>query len=142
MGPAQDLDSEAILNLRLFNQMSSNKHSANVIYSEYDLEMVFWLHFAKLFGVCRELVQFNAARTCLHCLLFIKKEPGCTVHICLAVAYSFNDFTIKNFASFIIMTLIIARKTITAVFDTMALQLTKIFQCSVTYSMKQTSSCF
>jgi len=36
---------------------------------------------------------------------------------------SFNDFAIKNFATFIAMTLIIARKTITAVFGTMALQL-------------------
>jgi len=49
---------------------------------------------------------------------------------------SFNDFAIKNFVSVISMTLIIARKTITAVFGTMALQLTKVFQCSVTYSMK------
>jgi len=41
------------------------------------------------------------------------------------------------------MTMITARKTITAVFGTMALlQLTEVFQCSVsvTYSMKQTSS--
>jgi len=30
------------------------------------------------------------------------------------------------------MTLIIARKTMTAVFGTMALQLTEVFQCSVT----------
>jgi len=40
------------------------------------------------------------------------------------------------------MTLIIARKKITAVFGIMALQLTKVFQCSVIYciySMKQTS---
>jgi len=51
---------------------------------------------------------------------------------------SFNDFAIKNFTSFIAMTLIIATKTITAVFGTMALQLIKEFQCSVTYSMKQT----
>jgi len=40
------------------------------------------------------------------------------------------------------MTLIIARKTITAVFGTMALQLIEIFQCSVTYSIKQTSAFF
>jgi len=38
----------------------------------------------------------------------------------------FNDFAIKNFASFIAMTLIIERKTITVVFGTMALQLTKV----------------
>jgi len=44
---------------------------------------------------------------------------------------SFNDFAIKNFPSFIAMTLIIARKTITAVFGTMALQLIKTFQCNV-----------
>jgi len=49
---------------------------------------------------------------------------------------------IKDFASFIAMTLITARKTITAVFGTMVLQLIKVFQCSVTYSMKQTSSFF
>jgi len=55
---------------------------------------------------------------------------------------SFNDLAIKNFASFIAMTLIIAIKTITAVFGTMALQLFEAFQCSVTYSMKQTSSFF
>jgi len=42
----------------------------------------------------------------------------------------------KNFASFIAMTLIIARKTITTVFSTMALQLIEVFQCSVSYSMK------
>jgi len=59
-------------------------------------------------------------------------------HLCLVS----NDFTIKNFISFIAMTLIIARKTITAVFGTMALQLIEVFQCSVTYSMKQTSSFF
>jgi len=40
------------------------------------------------------------------------------------------------------MTLIIARKSITVVFGTMALQLIEAFQCSVTYSMKQTSSFF
>jgi len=40
------------------------------------------------------------------------------------------------------MTLIIARKTITVVFGTMALQLIEVFQCSVTSSMKQTSSFF
>jgi len=33
-------------------------------------------------------------------------------------------------------------KTITAVFGTMALQLIQIFQCSVTYTMKQTISFF
>jgi len=38
------------------------------------------------------------------------------------------------------MTLIIATKTITAVFRTMSLQLIEAFQCSVTYSMKQTGS--
>jgi len=54
----------------------------------------------------------------------------------------FNDFAIKNFVSFIVMTLIIARKTIPAVFGTMALQLLEAFQCSVNYSMKQTSSFF
>jgi len=36
------------------------------------------------------------------------------------------------------MTLIIATKTISAVYGTMALQLIEAFQCSVTYSMKQT----
>jgi len=54
----------------------------------------------------------------------------------------FNNFAIKNFTSFIAMTLIIATKTITAVFVTMALQLIEAFQCSVTYSMKQTSALF
>jgi len=54
----------------------------------------------------------------------------------------FNDFAIKNFTSFIAMTLIIARKTITSVFGTMALQLIEVFQCSVIYAMKQTSSFF
>jgi len=38
--------------------------------------------------------------------------------------------------------LIIARKMIPAVSGTMALQLIEAFQCSVTYSMKQTSSFF
>jgi len=52
---------------------------------------------------------------------------------------SFNDLAIKNLKSFIAMTLIIARKTITAVFGTMTLQFIEAFQCSVTYSMKQTS---
>jgi len=37
---------------------------------------------------------------------------------------------------------IIARKTITAVFGTMALQLIEAFQCSVNYSLKQTSAFF
>jgi len=55
---------------------------------------------------------------------------------------SFNDFAIKNLASFIAVTLITARKTITAIYGTMALQLIEVFQCSVTYSMKQTSSFF
>jgi len=41
------------------------------------------------------------------------------------------------------MTLIIARKTITAVFGTMAkLQLIEVFLCSVNYAMKQTSAFF
>jgi len=40
---------------------------------------------------------------------------------------SFNDFAIKIFVSFIAMTLFIARKTITAVFGTMALQLIEVF---------------
>jgi len=40
------------------------------------------------------------------------------------------------------MTLIIATKTITAVFGTMTLQLSELFQCSSTYSMKQTSPFF
>jgi len=44
--------------------------------------------------------------------------------------------------SFITITLIIATKTITAVFGTMALQLIEAFQCIVTYSMKQTSAFF
>jgi len=55
---------------------------------------------------------------------------------------SFNDFAIKSFTSFIAMTLIIATKTITAVFGTMALQLIEVFQCSVNYSMKETGSFF
>jgi len=55
---------------------------------------------------------------------------------------SFNDFAIKNFTSFIAMALIIARKAIPAVFGTMALQLIEVFQCSVTYSMKQASAFF
>jgi len=40
------------------------------------------------------------------------------------------------------MTLIIATKTITAVFGTMSLQLIEEFQCSMTYSLKQTSAFF
>jgi len=44
----------------------------------------------------------------------------------------------KNFASFIAMTLIIARKMITADFGPVALQLIEVFQSSVTYLMKQT----
>jgi len=40
------------------------------------------------------------------------------------------------------VTLIIAIKTITTVFGTMALQLTEVFQCIVTYSMKRTSLFF
>jgi len=44
--------------------------------------------------------------------------------------------------SFIAMTLLIARKMITAVFGTMTLQLIEVFQYSVTYSMKQTSLFF
>jgi len=40
------------------------------------------------------------------------------------------------------MTLIIVTKTITAVIGTMSLQLIEEFQCSVTYSMKQTSAFF
>jgi len=55
---------------------------------------------------------------------------------------SFNDLAVKNFESFIAVTLIIARKTITAVCGTMTLQLTKVFQCNVNYSMKQKSSLF
>jgi len=54
---------------------------------------------------------------------------------------SFNDFAMKNFASFIAITLIIARKTATFVFGTMALQLNEALQCSVTYSMKKTNFC-
>jgi len=76
--PAQGLGSEAILNLRLFNQMNNNKHSTSVVYSEYDLEIVFWLHFAKLLGACTGLLLFNAARTFLHCLLFTNKGHACT----------------------------------------------------------------
>jgi len=38
------------------------------------------------------------------------------------------------------MTLIIARKTIAVIFGSMTLQLIEAFQCSVTHSMKQTSS--
>jgi len=81
-GLAQDLGSEAILNLRLFYQMISNKHSTSVVCSDYDLEIAFWQHFAKLLGTCTGLVQFNAACTCLHCLLFTNKGPACTVHVC------------------------------------------------------------
>jgi len=55
---------------------------------------------------------------------------------------SFNDFAIKHFTSFIALTLIIASKTITAVFGTMALQLIEEFQCRVNYSMKQSGSFF
>jgi len=44
---------------------------------------------------------------------------------------SYNDFALKNFTSFIAMTLIIARKTFTTVFSTMALQLIEEFQCSL-----------
>jgi len=55
---------------------------------------------------------------------------------------SFNDFAIKNFTSFIAMTLIIATKPITAVFGTMSLQFIEEFQCSETYSLKETSSFF
>jgi len=55
---------------------------------------------------------------------------------------SVNDFAIKNFTSFIAMPLIIARKTISAVFGTMALQLIEALQCTVTYSIKQTSAFF
>jgi len=55
---------------------------------------------------------------------------------------SFNDFAIKNFTSFFAMTLTIAKKTITAVFGTMALQLIEALQHSVTSSIKQTSSSF
>jgi len=55
---------------------------------------------------------------------------------------SFNDFAIKNFTSFIAMSLIIATKRITAVFGTMALQLLEVFQCSLTYSMKLISVFF
>jgi len=40
-------------------------------------------------------------------------------------------FVVKNFASFITITLIIARKTITAVFGTMVLQLAEAFRCAV-----------
>jgi len=40
------------------------------------------------------------------------------------------------------MTLIIATKTITAVFGTMSLQLIEEYQCSVIYSLKETSSFF
>jgi len=43
---------------------------------------------------------------------------------------SFNDIAIKKFASFIAITLIIARKTITAAFGTMALQLIEVFRCN------------
>jgi len=49
---------------------------------------------------------------------------------------SFKDFANKNFTSFIAMTLIIARKTITAVFGTMTLQLIEAFQCSVQWHSK------
>jgi len=48
MGPVQDPGSKAILNLRLFYQMTGYKHSTSVVCSEYDLEIVFWLHFAKI----------------------------------------------------------------------------------------------
>jgi len=48
----------------------------------------------------------------------------------------------SKLCKFFAMILIIARKTINAVFGTMALQLTKVVQRSVTYSMKQTSRSF
>jgi len=53
------------------------------------------------------------------------------MQIILEIRYlwpSFNDFAIKNFASFIAMTLNVARKAITAVFGAMALQLIEVFQ--------------
>jgi len=53
------------------------------------------------------------------------------------VAFSFNDFAIINFASFIAMILIIARKTITAVFDTMALQIIEVLVWPIQWN-KQT----
>jgi len=56
--------------------MASNKHSTSVVCLEYDLKIVFWQRFAKLLGACTGLVQFNAARTCLHCLLFTNKGPA------------------------------------------------------------------
>jgi len=50
---------------------------SSVVCSEYDLEVVFWLYFAKLLGACTGLVQFNAAHTCLHCLHFTNKGSAC-----------------------------------------------------------------
>jgi len=58
--------------------MTRNKHCTSVVCSEYDLEIVFWIHFAKLFGACTGLVQFNAAHTCL---FFTNKEPACTMYM-------------------------------------------------------------
>jgi len=52
------------------------------------------------------------------------------IPVCLWLRFElFNDFTIKNFASFITMALIIARKVITTIFGTMALQLSEVFHC-------------
>jgi len=50
---------------------------------------------------------------------------------------SFNDLAIINFSSFIAMTLIITRKTITVVLGTIALQLIGVFQCGASYSINK-----
>jgi len=47
----------------------------SIVCSEYDLEIVFWLHFVKLLGACTGLVKFNTGRTSLHYLLFTNKGP-------------------------------------------------------------------
>jgi len=59
--------------------MTINKHSISVVGSEYDLEIVFWLHFAKLLGACIRLVKFNDAHTRLHCPIFTNK--GLHAHV-------------------------------------------------------------
>jgi len=55
---------------------------------------------------------------------------------------SFNEFALKILRKFHCNDFDHCKKTFTAVFGTIALQLIKVFQFSVTYSMKQTSSFF
>jgi len=58
------------------------------------------------------------------------------------VYFSLLAFTLLVSLLAITFLVFLQRKTITAVFGTMALQLIEVFQCSVTYSMKQTSAFF